>query len=93
MVKEHRYLFDVADIQSLVFTCPKCRQEMTYPLDGLYRPNGHCVSCGEPLDHETAHDRQDPNLTLLVNLRHVLKLSNPSVRVQFVVVDPDNSGP
>ncbi len=88
MVKERRYVFDLQDIASLIYACSHCGQEVVCKLDSPYEPATHCVSCNERLAPNRA-DGIDPNRTLLVNLRRVLKVADPSVRVRFVVPDPD----
>ena len=85
MVKERRYVFDVGDISSLVFTCQNCKQEVVYPLDSDYKPHNRCQSCGEDLLTPTIVDGIDPNITLLINIRRILKLADPKVRLRFVV--------
>ena len=37
MVKEHRYVFDVEDITKLIYTCPHCDMEVSYPIEGKIR--------------------------------------------------------
>ena len=89
MVKEHRYVFDVADISSLIFTCQNCGQEVVCKLEGEFSPGDHCVSCSESLSTTNTKNGIDPHHTLLINLRRVLKVSDASVKVKFVVPDPD----
>ena len=86
MVKERRYVFDLSDITSLIYTCRHCEQEIVCKLDGEYAPSASCASCGGAL---AAPSKQmiHPARTLLTNLRHLLKRSDSQVRVQFVVPD------
>ena len=88
MVKERRYLFDVRDISSIVFACLNCKQEVVCKLDGEYSPGGICVSCGQPLAAPVPGGI-NPARTLLTNLRYLLRMSDPTARVQFVVPDTD----
>ena len=81
MVIEHRYLFGVEDIGSIVFACTNCRQEVTCRVDGQFKPPNHCTGCRRELMTRAT----DPNSTLLLVLREILQLSNPAVRDQFAV--------
>ena len=89
MVKEHRYLFDVADIRGIVYSCPHCKQEVVCKLDGEYAPGDTCVSCGQPLAPRVSSGI-NPARTLLTNLRYLLRMQDPTARVQFVVHDTDS---
>ena len=84
MVKEHRYVFDVEDITKLIYTCPHCDMEVSYPIEGKFNPSTDCSSCSQPF-----MERTDPNIRFLYNLRGLLKLSKPRVRLSIVVPDPD----
>ena len=85
MVKEQRYIFDIQDIKSLIYACSHCGQEVVCELKGDYHPGSHCVSCRQSLQGNS--NSFDPHFTLLTNLRSVLKMSDPPVRVRFVVPD------
>ena len=87
MVKEQRFIFDVQDIKSLIYACPHCGQEVVCKLKGDYQPGSHCVSCSQSLQGNS--NGIDPNFTILINLRRVLKMSDPPVRVRFVVPDAE----
>ena len=89
MVKERRYLFDVADITGIVYSCLHCKQEVVCKLDGEYAPADTCVSCGQPLAPLVTAGI-NPARTLLTNLRHLLRMQNPTARVQFVVPETDS---
>ena len=89
MVKEHRYVFDVSDIASLLYVCKNCGQEVACKLDGMYQPSQHCSSCREPLNMGDSHQGTDPNYTVLTELRRIQKMTNPGVQLRFVVPDPD----
>ena len=84
MVKENRYIFDVKDIDRLLYECSTCGMELACKVKGQYRPLPNCVSCqGQLLKQDNMGP--DPNSELLVELRRILSLSNPSVRLRFVV--------
>ena len=89
MVKEHRYLFDVSDITGIVYSCLHCKQEVVCRLDSEYTPGDTCVSCGQRLA-PVGPNGINPARTLLTNLRHLLRMQDPTARVQFVV--PDSGG-
>ena len=88
MVKERRLIVDLSDITSLIYTCRHCEQEIVCKLDGEYAPGASCANCSQAL---AAPSKQGihPARTLLTNLRHVLKLSDSQVRVQFVMPDQE----
>ena len=92
MVKEHRYIFDPSDITSVIYACSHCGQQVSVELDGEYRPSRQCGSCGSIVLDSDVADRLDPNEVLLTNLRRVLRLDNPKVKLRFVVPDPDATG-
>lgn len=92
MVKERRYVFDVSDIDSLIYACANCGQEIVCKLDGQYAPGATCVSCqSQLLMTRTANGTVDPRYTLLMNLRNVLRVQDPATRIRFVVPDPDQA--
>lgn len=86
MVKERRILFDVTDITGIVYSCLNCKQEVVCKLDGEYAPAITCVSCGHPLA-SSSDAGLNPARTLLTNLRYLLRMQDPTARVQFVVPD------
>ena len=88
MVKERRILFDVADITGIAYSCLHCRQEVMLELDGEYAPADTCVSCGQPLA-PVGSSGINPARTLLTNLRHLLRVKDPTARVRFVVLDTE----
>ena len=92
MVKEHRYVFDVSDIASLLYVCLMCGEEAACKLDGEFQPI-KCSSCGAPLFAEDSfheNNPNNPNYTVLRELRRIQKVTNPRVQLRFVVSDPDN---
>ena len=93
MVKEHQYIFDVDDIKSLIYVCVQCGQEVVCKLEGEFRPGEHCENCRESLSATNMIQGIDPNYTLLINLRSVLKTSDTRVKIRFVVPDPDKHSP
>ena len=84
MVKENRYVFDVKDIDRLIYECSTCGLELACKIKSQYSPLPHCVSCQDRL-LEQDNMGPDPNSELLVELRRILSLSNPKVRLRFVV--------
>ena len=95
MVKEHRYVFDLEDITKLIYTCPHCDMEVSYPIQGKFEPSTHCSSCSAPF-MERSMNQRDPNITFFYNLRALLELSKlkPSkthVRLSIVASDPNTS--
>ena len=84
MVKENRYVFDVKDIERLIYECSTCGLELACKVESQYRPMPRCVSCQDQLLTED-NMGPDPNSELLVELRRILSLSNPRVRLRFVV--------
>ena len=92
MVKERLYIFDVSDIASLLYVCKNCGQEVSYPLDGKYKPNEHCGSCKRPLDRgDPEREVTDPNYAVLTELRRIRNMSDHGVELRFVVPDPDKT--
>ena len=89
MVKEHRYLFDVADITEVVYACPKCQCKMGFPVRAEHAPtpSENCQSCGEPILTPSGEHGINPNVTFLRNLRAVLMSSG--VKPRLVIPDPD----
>ena len=93
MVKEHRYVFDVSDIASLLYVCSNCGEEVACKLDGEFQP-GRCSSCDSLLFKEDPFHGKDPDYTdpynmVLSELRRIQKVTNPRVQLRFVVSDPD----
>ena len=88
MVKEHRYLFDLEDISSLIYTCNKCGHEAVCKIDGDFAPTPHCAGCRNPILKPNV-DGIDARVTFLINLRHVLDLmkADKSVRLRLTVPD------
>ena len=84
MVKEHRYLIDMQDIDSLVFTCTKCQHEVVCKLDGTFSPADYCVSCRGPLA-DTGKTGPHPARELLTNIRRLLRTADPTVNVRLVI--------
>ena len=89
MVKERRYVFDISDIDAILYTCKECGQEVSCLPDGLFLPGKMCVSCGSPLAPDVPGGIH-PARTLLTNLRMLMKSAepDPTVRVSFVVREP-----
>lgn len=87
MVTERRYVFEVEDISGLGYICPSCKTETVFSIKGCYEPNTHCSSCSEALMPPNM-DRQDLNITVLKNLRALLRFDS-QVRLRFIVPDPD----
>ena len=87
MVKERRYVFDVSDINSLLYVCSNCGQEVAYKLENECQPREHC-SCNV-LKSENASGTADPNAMVLMWLRRTQKVTEPRVTLRFVVSDPD----
>ena len=91
MMKEHRYVFDLEDITKLIYTCPHCDMEVSYPIEGEFGPRStDCSSCSQPF-MESSTNRANPNIAFLYNLRALLKLPKPRVRLSIVASDPDTS--
>ena len=93
MVKEHRYVFDVSDIASLLYVCSKCGEEVACKLDGEFQPS-KCSRCETLLFTEapfqtTDSKYTDPNHMVLKELRRIQKATKPQVKLRFVVSDPD----
>ena len=88
MVKERRYVFDVGDIEQIIYACPCCKHEMVYRVQSSHAPQGEtCASCGWGILKKPDIETTNPNVTFLVNLRAALMTD--SVRVRLVVPDPD----
>ena len=86
MVREQRYLFDVADISALLYTCHHCGQEIAVRIEGDYSPPDYCPGCSESLSSAVGKP-ETPDRILLVSLRRILKRADPPARVRFVVVE------
>ena len=88
MVKERRYVFDVGDIDQIVYGCPRCKHEMVYLVHSSHVPQSEtCASCGWGILKKPDIETANQNVTFLMNLRAALKTD--SVRVRLVVPDPD----
>ena len=98
MVKEHRYVFDVSDIASLLYVCSNCGEEVACKLDGDFEPS-RCSICKSLLFKEapfqgTDPKHTDPNHMVLRELRRIQKETKqketkPRVQLRFVLSDPD----
>lgn len=92
MVKEHRYLFEIPDITSLIHECLSCGKEASYRLDSDDVPAPTCAGCRQPL-----FDEMDAEYQFLFALRRLRKTqararddlapakSRPSAVVRLVV--------
>ena len=54
MVKECRYLVDLQDVDSLVYTCTECGHEHICKLTGSYAPTRTCANCNKSRASRTA---------------------------------------
>ena len=93
MVKEHRYVFDVSDIASLLYVCSNCGEEVACKLDGDFEPS-RCSICKSLLFKEaptqgTDPKYTDPNHMVLKELRRIQKATDPQVQLRFVVSNSD----
>ena len=98
MVKEHRYVFDVSDIASLLYVCSNCGEEVACKLDGDFEPS-RCSICKSLLFSETPFPAKelkhtDPNHMVLRELRRIQKETKqketkPQVQLRFVVSNSD----
>ena len=86
MVTERRYLFEIQDISTLIYTCSQCNHEVHCQLSENYVPDRCCPSCSNDLVVPQS-DLIDPNEALLRNLRHVLSLKSPRVKLKLVVTE------
>lgn len=93
MVKERRYLFEAADIRSIIYECLHCGKELSYSLSTNDQPEEACPGCSRPLLNLTVSMPSTLSWRLSVSspLRRRgwgmiwRQMSTANVRVRFVV--------
>ena len=82
---EKSYVFDSAEIESVIYDCVTCKQQVSVKVASEKMPPFGCPGCGAHLFPMTIETRQDPRVAILKNLRELS--SDTSLRL--LVSDPD----